>query len=135
MPSPNAKSDQATRGFTLIEVLIATGIAAVALVVFFQSFSLGAQATDRTQNMTLAALSAESLMDRFGNDIPLQNGEFSGITDLGFDWQAIISPHEQQATSRSPSATLHTIALSLSWLDNGVVRSVDFSTIKIRLTK
>jgi general secretion pathway protein I len=80
------------RGFTLIEILIAFAILAVALAALFQAFSGGLDAIDRTDRATTSVLLARSLMDRVGGDIPLVVGTRAGDFENGFEWQVTLTP-------------------------------------------
>jgi len=59
------------RGFTLIEIIVALAILAVALGALFQAFSTGLRATTVTDRQAAAVMLAQSLLDRIGQDIPL----------------------------------------------------------------
>ena len=136
MSTPNRSLFDNQKGITILEVLIATAVLSASLIVFFQSFSIGAQTSNRSQNHILATLIAESVIERIGNDIPLKNGISSGSNDLSFDWQATISSNEAVKTLKSSSkATLHDVSVNVSWLENGKVRNITLNTAKLRLAK
>lgn len=130
----NKKPLVTNRGFTLIEVLVATAILAVTLTILFQSFSGGINATVKSQKHILAILSAQSLMDRIGHDIPLKNGSKEGETELGLKWRSIIGFAEKPSNNpRAP--TLHAVKVEVIWKERNKDRSLDLSTMKIRLTQ
>ncbi|MDE2583168.1 MAG: prepilin-type N-terminal cleavage/methylation domain-containing protein [Rhodospirillales bacterium] len=64
-----------TRGFTLIEVLVATAIAALLMVSLMRSFSLGLRMVGRAGDSLDAVLVAESTLAMVGRAIPLAPGE------------------------------------------------------------
>jgi general secretion pathway protein I len=80
------------RGFTLIEIIVALAILAVALTALFQAFSSGLQATTATERQAAAVMLARSLLDRIGEDIPLAPGEKTGVSDDGQRWSIAIAP-------------------------------------------
>ncbi|MEP3243991.1 MAG: prepilin-type N-terminal cleavage/methylation domain-containing protein [Sneathiella sp.] len=121
-------------GFTIIEVLVATAILSVALTVIFQSISTGAIVSNKSQKYIAAILTAESLMDRIGNDLPLRNSKETGKTDLDFRWKSVIRPYKDRIKTQShANATLHDISLEVFWEENGKNRSINLYSAKIHL--
>jgi len=72
-------------GFTLLEVLIAFAILALALAALMQTFGSGMRGVAASERHLMAALVARSLLERVGHDIPLEPGEVSG-EDGAFAW-------------------------------------------------
>src|SRR5690242_6232480 len=58
-------------GFTLIEVLVATTIAALILLPLLRGFSTGIAATTRSSGLTEATLIAQSTLETMGEQAPL----------------------------------------------------------------
>lgn len=79
-------------GFTLIEILLAFAIFAVAAGALFQSFSGGLRATEVGDRQAAAVLAARSLLERVGVDVPLAPGEQSGRTEDGMAWRIVVGP-------------------------------------------
>ncbi|MCI0428959.1 MAG: prepilin-type N-terminal cleavage/methylation domain-containing protein [Rhodospirillales bacterium] len=73
------------RGFTLLEVLVAFVILALALAALVQTFGSGMRGVAASERHVMAALAARSLLERVGHDIPLESGEVSG-EDGAFTW-------------------------------------------------
>jgi len=84
----------ATRGFTLIEILIAFAILAVALAALLRAFSSGLQATTKAERYGAAVLLARSVLERVGSEIAIQPGEQSGHGEDGTVWSLHIEPLE-----------------------------------------
>ena len=90
------------RGFTLLEVLIAFAILAVAMGAILQSFSQGLRSMTVAEKYTAAALLAQTKLAEVGSVIPLEAGEHDGVfeSDLErsggttFDWRVTIEPYE-----------------------------------------
>lgn len=79
-------------GFTLLEIVVAFAIFAVAAAALFQSFSGGLRATEVGDRQAAAVLAARSLLERVGMDVPLAAGEQSGRTEDGMAWRIAIAP-------------------------------------------
>jgi general secretion pathway protein I len=83
-----------SRGFTLLEVLVAFTILAVALVALLRAFSSGLHGLDAAETASIAAQHARSTMAEVGTAIPLEPGAEEGVFDDGFQWRVAIEPHE-----------------------------------------
>jgi prepilin-type N-terminal cleavage/methylation domain-containing protein len=60
------RSPASDQGFTLIEVLVATALAAILLLPLLHSFSTGIATATRTDAITQATLIAESTLENIG---------------------------------------------------------------------
>lgn len=89
----------AVRGFTLIEVIVAFGILAVALAAILQAFGSGLRGLGVAETRTTAVLHARSKLDEVGVAIPLEAGIQSGEFDDGFTWEVAIERYEAEEQS------------------------------------
>jgi general secretion pathway protein I len=90
----NRKRRRPGRGFTLIEILIAFAILAVAFAGLLRAFSSGLQATTKAERYAEAVLLARSLLERVGSEIVIQAGEQSGRGADGTAWSIRMRPLE-----------------------------------------
>ena len=74
--SPAEANAQA--GFTLLEVLVAFAILAVAMTAVLQAFGGGLDAARRTDAAALSLAQARSLLERIGTELPVQPGVSEG---------------------------------------------------------
>ncbi|MEE8500642.1 MAG: prepilin-type N-terminal cleavage/methylation domain-containing protein [Kiloniellales bacterium] len=81
-------------GFTLLEVLIAFAILAVALVALIRAFSSGLRGLDAAEAAAVALQHARSKIEEVGTVIPLEAGEYGGEFEDGTRWSIAIRPHE-----------------------------------------
>ncbi len=81
-------------GFTLLEVLIAFIILAVALVALLKAFSSGLRGLDAAAASAAALQHARSKIEEVGTVIPLEAGEYGGEFEDGTRWSVAIRPHE-----------------------------------------
>ncbi len=81
-------------GFTLLEVLIAFTILAVALVALLRAFSSGLRGLDAAEGAAAALQHARSKIEEVGTVIPLEAGEHGGEFEDGTRWSIVIRPHE-----------------------------------------
>jgi prepilin-type N-terminal cleavage/methylation domain-containing protein len=86
---PNRKS---SRGFSLIESLIALAIASAVMTAYFESLSTALTLDRRSRAQADAALLAASLLDEVGAEIPLEPLSRDGTTSSNGRYRLTISP-------------------------------------------
>jgi general secretion pathway protein I len=86
------------RGFSLLEVLVAFAILALALTVLMQVFSTGLRNISVGEDYTRAVLLAESVLASVGVEQPLQEGERTGTFDEkygeAYRWRVAVSRYD-----------------------------------------
>jgi general secretion pathway protein I len=83
-------------GFSLLEVLVAFSILALALGVLLQAFSTGVRGVTQSGLYSRAMLLAESKLAQAGRDEALYEGEHSGEFDDIFRWRVAVIPYEAE---------------------------------------
>jgi general secretion pathway protein I len=104
-------------GLSLLEVLVALSVTALALTVVFRLFGTALGATERAERLTQAVLIAESKLAELGAGEPLSPGRTGGALADGFRWTADVRefdgvPREQR--ERLP-ARAYEVAVTVSW--------------------
>ena len=92
------KSGAGQAGFTLMEVLVAFAILAVAMGGLMVAFSDGLRTTDRSATISTATLQAQSLLESVGKSIPVREGQVSGVLEDGSRWQVSVEPFDTGET-------------------------------------
>ncbi len=130
-------------GFSLLEILVAFSILAVALTLVLRIFGSGVNAAVVSEEYSLAVQIAESLMARTGVETPLQSGEISGSEADKFDWSVSISPviTPQSRSGKLQTATdeetqqaqlqLFAVKVRVVWGDDDKQRSLVLSSLKL----
>src|SRR5262245_40536658 len=82
-------------GFTLLEVLVAVAIVAIALVTFIGLHLRSLDATIRAQDLTTAVLLAQAKMASMGEfpDTGEEQGKFEGPELARFQWVTAVTEH------------------------------------------
>jgi general secretion pathway protein I len=119
----------AQRGFTLLEVLVAFVIAALALGVLFNAASGGLRGAHLASHVEQAVARARSRLAAIGHGAPLVTSTRSGDDGGGFRWQERIAP---VAALANPAATLYDVVVTISWRSDGTPRAFALHT---RLTE
>lgn len=82
------------RGFTILEVLVALAILAVALAAVLAAISGALGAATRAESLLRATLAAQSLLAGAGIETPLVPGRSSGTLPDGSGWSLEVRPFE-----------------------------------------
>lgn len=137
-----ASLPQRGRGFTLLELLLAFVVFALSFATVLEILSGSMRNTVRARHFSEAALTAQSLMDQVGLEIPLQAGSFANGDDGEYEWQIDIKGYEGgNDNARSvelgelTGITLLQVDLSISWGQPPREQTRYFSTIKAVLTQ
>lgn len=80
------------KGFSLLEILVAFGIMAIALTIVMRIFGSGVNTAINSEDYTVAVQLAESLMNRTGVEIPLTVGQLSGVEANKYEWSVTTQP-------------------------------------------
>jgi general secretion pathway protein I len=120
------------RGFTLIEVLVAFTIAALALGLLFQAASSSGTAAHQAGRYEEAVSRAKSHMAMVGRESDVAPGERGGDDGDGYRWRVKITPSAaaQPPEDAAPEnrLVLYNVEVSVSWTDGGRLRSVVLHT-------
>lgn len=107
---PAGPSRRRRAAFTLLEVLVAFVIIALAATVALRSGSLTIDASGKTSDATRAALQARSLLAEIGVSRPLREGAFSERLDAATRWTVRAS----KLPSPTPLLQAHAITLAVT---------------------
>ena len=107
-------------GFTLLEVLVAVAIVAIALVTFMGLHLRSLDATIRAQDLTTAVLLAQGKMATMGEfpDTGEEQGKFEGPELERFQWATAVTEHTLDALSDGgQTVTVRRLEVTVSWAD------------------
>lgn len=96
------------RGYSLLEVIVAFALLAVALTLLLGSLSGGSRQVHNADLRTRAVLHAQSLLAVSGVESPLQEGRQQGQWEDGrYRWELQVAPFvEPRSSNVQPSATV-----------------------------
>lgn len=106
-----------SRGFTLLEVLLAFVVFALSFAVVLEVLAGSMRSTARARNQSEVALLAQSLVDMVGTEIPLREGSLDGEAVGGYQWTMTISTYVPQAEDVRTLELAELSGTLLYWLD------------------
>ena len=121
-------------GYTLVEVLVAFVILALALTVLLRIFSGGLRNVSVSSDYATATLIAESRLAATGIDVPLRPGESSGSEGERFEWTVSVQDYEPWPGYRSAANGVDAfrVDVKVEWPHGDNTRRVALSTIRLR---
>lgn len=122
-----------SRGYTLIEVLVAFMILALALTVLLRIFSGGVRNIGVTSDYAEAVLIGESRLATAGIDETLAPGETSGVEGDGFHWTRRVTRYEpaMDYPTHVEGTRAYFVTVTVTWPNGDKKRSIDLSTVKL----
>jgi general secretion pathway protein I len=124
---------QACRGFSLLEVLVAFIILAMALGVLMRIFSGGLGNIGMAEHYSQAVAIAEMKLAAVGVESPLTEGENAG-EDHGYAWRTSVLRYEEAASPVEPAAMLidlYQVEVTVNWDETATKpRSLQLVTLR-----
>lgn len=118
-------------GFTLLEVIVAAAIAALALVALFQTSSTGLLTAGEAARVAEAVDRAQSHLAAIGDAGTVPPGEIEADDGGGYRWRLIAHPVAPPQPGPSGAATLYDIRVTVSWGGRRHPRSVELETRRV----
>ena len=118
-------------GFSLVEVVVAFAVLALALGVLYQIFSSTARQAILVQHYSRALAVADAKLTETGINDALAGGE----TDDGFRWQRSVEAYAPGDELAAPPAGLraYRITVEVRWSHDGGERTVALGTVRLEV--
>ena len=110
-----------SRGFTLLEMLVAFTILVMAFAVVLRVFASGARGSARAERYGEAVIQAQGLLERYAAQRPLRPLEQGGRLDSGADWSVVVEPADPSAEdlAAEPALALFRVTAAVQWESPG----------------
>ncbi len=113
-------------GFSLLEVLVAFAIMALALGVLYQALGGSLRGVGAAGDSTRAVLLAQSLLDLY-DLVPPEGLAEDGVTADGLAWELRSAPFV--VAIENPQWELHEVVARVHWSDGGRAREFELTTL------
>ena len=134
---PALASRRKQKGYTLIEVIVAFALLALALTLLLGTLSGAVRQVRWSGDAGRAALHAQSLLDTVGVGPPLQPGSSDGeLEDGRYRWALAITPWDEPLPSDVPRAApganrLYEVVLSMQWGGGGPRERLELRSLRL----
>jgi len=118
------------RGFTLLEVLAAVAILAMAVTITFQLFSADLRSIVSSEDYVSATTMANAKMREVHDDDKLSEKSWTERTDDGYRIDVSVSEVMKDRTENLQVKLLE-IAVTVSWASGTKTRSIALNTMKV----
>jgi prepilin-type N-terminal cleavage/methylation domain-containing protein len=133
--SPPAPQAPGADGFSLLEVLVATAIMGLVLVVLLQVLTSALRAQEASWGHTQAVLTAEKILQENCEVNSLKAGTYQG-QDGRYDYVVRVTPHDAFAGPSGDKRILCSlIQVALTWEEWGRRKTLELQTIRIAAQK
>jgi len=126
-----------SRGFTLLEVLLAFVVFAISFALVLEIVAGSMRSSVRARDYSEAALLAQSLMETVGTEFPIEPGAWEGEAPGGYRWTLDIADYEGGADdartlelAQLNNTRLYWVDLSLQWGEGRRSREATFTTVR-----
>ncbi|MEO6065517.1 MAG: prepilin-type N-terminal cleavage/methylation domain-containing protein [Lysobacterales bacterium] len=131
-----ASAPRGSRGFSLLEIIVAFVVFALAFGLLMQVASGSLRNARHSAHFTQAALLAQSKLDELGVGEPLEEGSDSGRFDERYDWRLDVRKQDAPPAANGnldelPFELMH-IELTVEWRDGVRTRDARFVTERIQ---
>ena len=124
----------AGKGFTLIEVMVAMAIVALAVTVIIELFSSGLRLAGMSQEYSRAVFYGRQLLEEICLKKDIAEGSDQGVFEGDFTWRYEIKPHEvlieEDETDTGFALTIYRITVTVLWLNGAKQKELSFETLK-----
>ena len=131
------KKRGSSRGFTLLEVMLAFVIFALSFATVLEVMAGSMRSVKRASDDTEVALFAQSIIDLVGTEIPVEEGQFNGTGMDRYQWQLDITLYESgdedmgtEVLAEMSGVELYRVDLEIDWDTGRRQRDLHFSTLR-----
>lgn len=118
-----------TKGFTLLEILVAVAILGIAVTVVLQLFSANLRAISTSDDYISAVIKAEAKMREILDTEQISEQSYSETTHDGYRMDIFITDTLKERTENL-NVSLLEIDLVMSWVKGSKARSITLRTLK-----
>ncbi|WP_187770641.1 type II secretion system protein XpsI [Cognatilysobacter lacus] len=124
-----------SRGYTLIEVVIAFAVLALALTLLLGTLTNSSRQVRWSADAGHAAMLSQSVLDRIDTEGALQEGDRDGdFEDRHYRWQLHVRRFEGPSTGQPVdpnAATLFALDLTMTWGDGGPREQLELHSLRL----
>jgi general secretion pathway protein I len=122
---------QNQKGFTLVEVVAAIAILALALGVLLEMIGNGIRGTVQSARMIQAGSLARALLAQLGTEIPIREWQGTGEFPGGFRWHVKLQNFGDAGDRQQWPMNAYRVSIAVNWDDGARERSFTLATLRL----
>lgn len=119
-----------SKGFSLLEILVAFSILSVSLGILLKIFSSGVNTAIVAENYTVATQIAESLMVKTGVESALIEELLTGVEDGKYRWSVEVSKIANPVDATDNASNFMAVKVNIEWGEGKDKRFFELNGIK-----
>lgn len=130
----NIKIGRRQSGFSLLEILVAFAVLSLCLGVLLRIFAGGGQIARTADDYYRAILTAESMLNGLGTEIPLKPGITEGELEGGYRWNFNVTPYNVDQNlmgDQKLGFTPYWVELTVEWGGEEDPRAFNLETLRL----
>jgi prepilin-type N-terminal cleavage/methylation domain-containing protein len=133
--APPDLGDSRAAGFSLLEVLVATALMGVLMVVLLQALAGSLRAQESSRSHSQAVLAAEKVVKEYGDLRSASQGVFQG-REGRFAYVVRLEPHFQTPMAQGKgTAVCSLLRVTVTWEERGRTRSLELQTMRTAVVR
>jgi general secretion pathway protein I len=119
-----------SKGFSLLEILVAFSILSISLGILLRIFSSGVNTAMVAEEYTVATQIAESLMVKTGIETPLEEGVENGTEAKKYHWRVTMEKISNPIDEEDQTSEFIAIKVMVWWGEDERSRVVELKAVK-----
>lgn len=129
------KTDDAARGFSLLEVVVATALLGLGLVAIMQVLAVSRRGQEAARGTMQALLAADRVITEFSLAAGLTPGTFQGQQGA-YAYRVTVTPQFEVANPNTPKRLLcYLVQVKLSWREGDRPKTLELATMRTVTTE
>jgi general secretion pathway protein I len=129
--APRSPMRRRQGGFTLVEVIAAIAILSIALGSLMTMIGNALRQTGQADRMAEAGTLAQSLLARFGPELPLGERQDAGRFDSGYHWRLSSQRFGDSNDRQQWPLNAYKVSVEVGWQDGFRERSYTLTTLRL----
>ena len=128
------KKRRGQSGFSLLEILVAFAVLSLCLGVLLRIFAGGGQIARTADDYYRAILTAESMLNGLGTEIPLKPGITEGELEGGYRWSFNVTPYNLDQSllgDQTLGFMPYLVELTVEWGGEEDPRAFNLETLRL----
>jgi general secretion pathway protein I len=126
-----ANTKRRSRGFTLVEVIVAMAILSLTLAVLLNVITNAIRQSGDGEKLAQAGALAQSLLAKLGTELPIRETRDSGQSPNGLRWRLSLQRFGDVADQRQWPVGAYRVSVEIHWGEGGRERLLGLTSLRL----